>query len=643
MIAFNRIFNQTLKLNSTRLLIVALVYLPVLLLYKSAIFESLELYAYDKLLQNYPAESTSPLVTVIKITEEDINQLGNWPISDLLFAEVLEKLEQYQARVIGFDIYRNIPVQPGHNRLKSLLSQRQNIIAPMKYGDKKSIGIPPPPVLSETEQFGFTDGLVDRDNIVRRGMIYLHQDQQTLFYSLTLRMALMYLREQNITEQPDTNNANYLRLGSATIIPLQPNDGGYVDEDTRGYQFLLDFCKPPEAIPGYTLEQFRLGKVRAEDFKDKIVLVGVVAESVKDNFYTSCSHRALNSKHVSGVMVHAAIVDQLLRIALDGQIPMTTVSDLQEMLWILLWTLIGGFISHGQRSLNRLIVVWLAGLTVLLSVTALLFKNGIWLIAVTPALAWFLSSLLTTAHRATQEKKHRSQLMSLFSKYVAPEIADEIWQKQEHFLTEGRPRPQQTTATVMFTDLQHFTSIAERLEPAVFFDWLNEFLAGMTPLIASHGGVVIHFIGDAIFAGFGIPVPRRSETEISQDAINAVNCALAMNEKLMQLNQHWDKRGLPIVGMRIGLFTGSLATGSVGNRDRMEYTIHGDTVNTAARLEAFDKAQFDPDYFNQPCRILMGGKTLDYLNDQFQLKAKGKVELKGKKERVDIYQVIGKN
>ncbi len=322
---------------------------------------------------------------------------------------------------------------------------------------------------------------------------------------------------------------------------------------------------------------------------------------------------------------------------------MKTATTWQEMLWIFLWTLLGVFISQRQYSLGHLIVMWMTGIGVLLSLTAFLFANGVWLIVATPALAWFSSSILAIAHNATQEKLKRSQLMNLFSKHVAPEIAEDIWEKHELFFAEGRPRPQLTTATVMFTDLQHFTALAEDLEPAVLFDWLNEYLVGMTPLVANHEGIVIRFFGDAIFAGFGIPVPRTSATQIRQDAINAVNCALAMNDKLIQLNKQWRQQELPVVGMRIGLYTGQVATGSIGDRDRMEYTIHGDTVNTAARLEGFYKSQFKPDYFQRPCRILIGGKMLEYIENHFQLEKVNNVELRGKKDIVEIYQVIGGN
>lgn len=637
----NRYLSFKKKHSVTQILIGFLTYLFIVLLYKSALLETLELYAYDKLIQQYSVKSEGSPVTVIKIDEADINQLENYPVTDGILAEVLTQLEHYEASVIGFDMFRNIPVQPGHEKLKTLLSQYQNIIAPMKYGNSKSTEILPPPVLRDTGQFGFTDGLIDRDNIVRRALITLHKDQQTPYYSLALHMTLLYFQEHNISYQPDA--ANNLQLGTTSIVPLKSDDGGYVGEDTKGYQFLMDFCKPPESIPRYTLTQFRSGHIKVKDFKDKLVLIGVDAASVKDHFYLPCSAQETgHNKLVSGVMIHAAIIDQLARIAEKGHAPMKTVDDWQEMFWVLLWIFVGGLISQRQHSFRRLILVWMTGLAVLIGLTVLLFTQGVWLIVATPILALFLSSILITAHRAMKEKQQRTQLMNLFSKHVAPEIAEELWLKQEYFFTEGRPRPQQAIATVMFSDLKNFTSLAEGLEPDIFFDWLNEYLAEMTPLVAKHGGVVIRFIGDAIFAGFGIPVQRQSETEIRQDAINGVCCALAMNEKLIQLNRQWQQLGKPVVAMRIGLFTGSVATGSIGAQDRMEYTIHGDTVNTAARLEAFDKYKFTPDYFNQPCRILIGGKTVEYLANQFQLEAMGNVELRGKKEKVNVFRVTGK-
>ncbi len=628
-----------MKQISVLIWIVILIFLTIIVLYQNAIFETLELQAYDQLIQQFPAESKFPQVTVIKITEQDINQLKKYPISDSLFAEILTQLEQYQVRVIGFDMFRNIPVPPGHKNLVKLFSHKKNIIAPMKLGDGQTTKISPPPVLQNSGKYGFVDAVVDRDKIMRRALITLHDRQYTPYFSLALHLALLFLQDQGFNIQSDSNN--YLQLGSTSIEPLKPNDGGYVAEDTKGYQFLLDFCQPPQSIPVYTLAQFRAEKVKLDDFKHKAVLIGVDAESVKDHFYLPCSEKLLgHNKLISGVMIHAAIFDQLLRIAIDGQSPLDTVSDWQERLWILVWVILGSFVGWKLHSFIKIIIFWLLSLIAIGGLTVYLFVHGIWLIVVTPILALFISSLAITMYRALKEKQQRTMLMNIFSKHVAPEIAQELWQNKEQFLSDGRPRSQQTVATVMFTDLIDFTSLAENLEPTIFFDWLNEYLASMTPLVAEHNGVVVRFIGDAIFAGFGIPVPRQSNSEICMDAVNAIRCALAMNEKLIQLNTQWKCQGTPIAAMRIGLFTGPVAVGSIGAQDRMEYTIHGDTVNTAARLEAYDKGQFVPDFFNFPCRILIGEKTSEVVGEQFQLESVGYVNLRGKKEKVEVFRVI---
>jgi adenylate cyclase len=142
-------------------------------------------------------------------------------------------------------------------------------------------------------------------------------------------------------------------------------------------------------------------------------------------------------------------------------------------------------------------------------------------------------------------------------------------------------------------------------------------------------------------AAFGVPVPHATDAEIQRDAINAVQCALAMEQRLIQLNQRWQAQDLPVIGMRIGIYTGSVVAGSLGSTDRMEYTVHGDTVNTAERLESFAKHRFAPDPFNRPCRILIGEATLGYLDDRFQMNKMGQVRLRGKNRKVVIYRVLG--
>src|SRR5439155_5615266 len=261
-------------------------------------------------------------------------------------------LTQYQPLVIGVDIFRDMPVPPGYEELKDSLTSNRNIIMVMKAGGETSEGIPPPVVLKDTEQFGFSDILVDPDDVVRRGLLFLGDRGRTI-YSFALRLALRYLQAEGILPQPDVSDPRHMRLGLTTIRPFGANDGGYVGADARGYQFLLDFQDAPGSFPSLTLTTLLSKKIDREMLRDKIVLVGVNAESVKDFFRTPYSQGRLAERDMPGVELHAHIVNQLLRFALDGNSPLATVSDLWEGGWILFWSVVAGVIGCWVRSPQR--------------------------------------------------------------------------------------------------------------------------------------------------------------------------------------------------------------------------------------------------------------------------------------------------
>jgi adenylate cyclase len=242
-----------------------------------------------------------------------------------------------------------------------------------------------------------------------------------------------------------------------------------------------------------------------------------------------------------------------------------------------------------------------------------------------------------------RESLDKTRLMQLFSRHVSPEIADAIWRQRDQFLDGGCPRPERMTVTVLFTDLAGFTAMSEKHKetPEVFLKWLNEYMAAMAREVSRHGGVIRQYAGDAVVAIFGIPVPRQTDAAVDQDARNAVACALAMETALRELNQRWRSESRPTTGMRVGIFTGPVIVGTLGSGERSEYVVVGDTVNTASRLESFDKALFAPDADTKPARILIGESTLDRLGSNFETERVDEVSLKGKQHRVSIYRVMG--
>ncbi|MFM6395981.1 adenylate/guanylate cyclase domain-containing protein, partial [Planktothrix sp.] len=145
------------------------------------------------------------------------------------------------------------------------------------------------------------------------------------------------------------------------------------------------------------------------------------------------------------------------------------------------------------------------------------------------------------------------------------------------------------TATILFTDLKNFSTIAEKQSSESLMIWLNEYLSTMTDIVLKHQGIVSKFTGDGLMAVFGVPVPRTTLDAIANDAKNAINSALEMGQCLQKLNEQWQKKGLPSVGMRVGIYTGTVTVGSLGGKNRLEYGLIGDSVNIASRLESCEK------------------------------------------------------
>jgi len=161
----------------------------------------------------------------------------------------------------------------------------------------------------------------------------------------------------------------------------------------------------------------------------------------------------------------------------------------------------------------------------------------------------------------------------------------------------------------------------------------------MARLVSIHGGIVDKFIGDAVMAVFGAPVPRDSDDAISEDAENAVRCALAMGEVLRNLNTA--RNVGPEIRIAIGIHTGDLVAGSLGSSDRMEYTVIGDTVNTAARLEAAAKNLPRGEGQLRDCRVVVGESTWGRLKDGFRGEPIGALSLKGKAEAIKAFRLLG--
>jgi adenylate cyclase len=611
----------------------------VLALRMGGALESAELAGWDWFIRLRPDPSVAdPRIALVAISDADITAHGPWPLSDDTLARALEALVRHRPRAVGIDLYRDAAVPPGAERLDAVLRAHPAIVGVMKFG-AGGAEVRPHPALAGTEQVGFSDFVVDRGGTVRRGLLFL-DDGAVTAQSLALRLALLYLAADGIGPRPDPRDETVIRLGPTSIPPFEADDGPYVRADARGYQMLLDFKGAGRPFATIGLAALLSGAFDPATVRDRVVILGVTADSVKDFFVIPHSHGRATAQQVAGIAVHAHVVSQFLRMALDGDPAPAIARGWQETLWIVLWGALGGAVGMAVRRPGILALALGGGVALVGAVDFLAFARGFWLPLVPPAMAWIGSSVIVTAYVSYREKRERAAVMRLFSRAVSKEVAEELWRQRDDLLEGGRARPQRMTATVMFTDLAGFTTLTEKLPPAVLVPWLEELMDAMTRVVIAHGGVINKYIGDAIMALFGVPLARTTDAEVAADARAAVRCALALGETLAGLNRRWRAEGRPTTAMRIGIATGAVVAGSIGSAERAEYTVIGDIVNVAARLESVDKETFVADLALAPCRILIAETTLYHLGDLFSVERIGDVVLKGKAETLTVYSVV---
>lgn len=609
----------------------------VLALRAPGALEDQELLAYDLMtVARASLGAKAPArVTVVGVDDADILRWG-WPLSDERLAQAIGRIRAASPSAIGIDLYRDIAYPPGSVQLAEALGEG-SVIGAAKLPTAGRTAIPGPPALEGSGRVGFTDFPLDPGGVVRRGLLYADAEGETR-PSFALLVALAHLAREGIGPRPGADDSTHLALGHATFKPFEPRDGGYAGADAAGYQFVLDFARGERPFPVVGLTALLEGRVATELLARRMVLVGVTADSVKDQFATPLSRRGGEPQF--GVVVHGEAADQIVRRALDRDAPLRVLPEWGEALWIgacalaavaLGWTVRGRWRSAAGNA-AALVAIVAAALAAFLAAS-------LWVPVVAALYAWVVGAFLSAVYASRFESAQRATALGLFSRYLPRAVAEDLWEKREEILSEtGRPTPRRLVATVLFSDIEGFTTVSERLEPARLAAWLDEYLNAMAGEVARAGGVVDKFVGDAVMAVFGVPIAHETVPEQRRDARAAVECALAMRGALEGLNAKWKAEGLPEVRVRAGIHTGAVVAGSFGNAERLEYTVIGDTVNVASRLEGFDKSPVDA---REVLRIHASDATLALLEGRFAAVPMGEVMLKGKDVPVRVHRIAG--
>jgi adenylate cyclase len=371
------------------------------------------------------------------------------------------------------------------------------------------------------------------------------------------------------------------------------------------------------------------GKVAPETFSDKLVLIGQSSDAARDTFLTPL-FRVAGKNGVRERMGGTDILAGAMRSLLEGR----TVHP--APVWLTWFFLLASAVAAGCFLLFYELGHGVARLLLLMVVCAVvpmfLYAHWrYWLPFFPSQLAMLFTVPLALGLQFVQERllsreaaQQREQLMSLFSSYVDPAVAETIWKRRSELSLGG----EEHVATVMFTDIRGFTALSAGQPPAEVLRWLNRYLTAMDEVIREHGGFLNKFIGDGLMIIFGLPL---SQGGPKQDATRALQAALAMLERVNRLNQEQAADPtLPKLRIGAGIHTGPLMAGSIGSATRQEYSVIGETVNLASRLESLNKSF--------KTEILLSEATMEMVGEAFPgLESLGEARVAGLEEPVPVY------
>ncbi|MEH2069076.1 MAG: CHASE2 domain-containing serine/threonine-protein kinase [Nostoc sp.] len=379
---------------------------------KLGVFEPLEMRVYDQMMQLRSDPGPDSRLLIVALTDNDI-QKWNWPLSGELLDRLLGKLEESEPRAIGLDIFRDLPVQPGHDKLLQRLQQSDIIIPICKHSGSKNPGTAPPQGV-EPERVGFSDVVEDTDSTIRRNLLLASTEKSDpcqSTYSFSLQLALKYLEVAGI--QPEFTPKKELKLRNTVFKPLQGNAGGYEKADTSGYQILLNYRSSHQIAQQVTITQVLADQVKPDLVKGRIVLIGSTANTLNDIFNTPfTSGKSDNSGKMAGIEIHAHSVSQILSVVLNQQPLFWSIPEWGKVLWIWGWTLVGGLLVWRIQHPLALGLAAATALAVLFGSNFLIFTQAGWLPIIPPILGLIFTggSVLTyTSYQTKQEQKEIAQ------------------------------------------------------------------------------------------------------------------------------------------------------------------------------------------------------------------------------------------
>jgi len=469
-----------------------------------------------------------------------------------------------------------------------------------------------PKLAEAAASYGFFNIAPDADGTIRRSLFVIRYRDQDFFPSLALQVLRQYenIPDQQVAAYIASDGLERIQFGDHELYPWQNGTA------------LINFVGPYHSYPHYSMVDVLRGTVPKDAFRDKIVLVGGTALGIGDLRNTPFEKQGSG---YMGVEIHANILDNLLHSA-EPQRTFLIRGFSEEMVDICFIVFFGiglGLWFGRMRPLvATLTVIALLG-TFLWFISFGFGHWGRWYSFVIPAATLMGSYASITSFRVIYEEREKRKIRKTFSQYLSPGVIALIEKDPQKYI---RPGGEVRDLTVMFSDIRDFTSLSEGLTPDDLVNLLNQYLTVMTDILFRNLGTLDKYIGDAIMAFWGSPYPQEDH------AYRACCCALEMIEGLDELNRKWAVQGRRPIAIGIGLNTGPVNVGNMGSNKRLAWTVMGDNVNLASRLEGMTK--------QYRSRVIMSESTYNQVAAQFVGREVDRIRVKGKKQPVVIYELM---
>ncbi len=608
--------------------------------------EVIDMKIYDLFFHVRGKENPPKSIVIAAIDEASLEKMGRWPWSRDKIAKLIDKISEYEATVIAIDIIfseseKNDPV------LAESISRAGNVILPVVFFfdvedapketeitteapqklveflgthsafsilnperffryqpiSSKSVLVPESILARQAAGFGHINMFPDPDGTIRWEVLFINY-YGYMIPALALKTAAMYLGIPQEKQLIDATKGVY--LGKR-----------YIPTDPWG-RILIPYYGGNGTFRHISIVDILEKKVKKEDLEERIVLIGATAVGIYDLRVTPMSSA------LPGVEKHANVIASLI----EGK-SILPVSSYVVILLILV-SLFSAIFLYQRLKAGYCLIVLLSLLSGVFIVSFYLFTKNTWLSVIYVSGSLFAHFLTTITMRYAYSEKEARRIKKIFSSYVTEKVVNELIKNPSMAKLGGERRE----VTILFSDIRGFTTLSEKLPPEKVVELLNEYFAHMAEIIFKWEGTLDKFMGDAIMVFWGAPLPQNDHEE------RALQCAIEMIKKLRSLCKKWDEKGKPQLKIGIGINTGEVLVGNIGAEGKkMDYTVIGDSVNLASRLEGLNKE------FNS--EIIISEFTFKKLKEKIaagffgtvDIEELGEISVKGKEKPVKIYKV----